>query len=491
MEPKTGVYSPATQARLAALPADVRHVHLIGVGGSAMTALAGMLASRGFRISGSDLEIYEPAASLLARLQVDVRTGFDARNLEPRPDLVVIGNVVTAANPEAAAALERKIPYLSMPEAVRHFLLEGKRVLMVTGTHGKTTSSAILAHVLTEAGRDPAMLIGGMARNLGSNYRLGQGADFVIEGDEYDSAFFDKRPKFLHYNPWGVILTAVEFDHADIYRDLEHVKSAFRCLVEQLDIARRLVVCAEDAGAMAVSENAHAPRLTFGFQRGDFLAVDIRSAGAPARFAITERGQRLEREFELPVGGRMNILNALGAYALLREAGLDADEIRRGLASFSGVARRQELIGEAAGIAVLDDFAHHPTAIRATLDAVAERFPGRRILAAFEPRSNTSRRRVFQEQFALSFDHAARIYLGPVYFKENDPLPATQRLDTQELARAISGRGPAAYACGSDAEILDRMLSEARAGDVAVFMSNGPFGNLKHRFLAALKARTA
>jgi UDP-N-acetylmuramate: L-alanyl-gamma-D-glutamyl-meso-diaminopimelate ligase len=489
MEPNAAAHDLAAQIRLAAMPAAVRHIYLVGIGGSAMTALAGMLTARGFRVSGSDLEVYEPAASLLSRLKVEVRKGFNPHNLQPRPDLAVIGNVVTAANPEAAAVLELKIPYLSMPETVRHFLLGGRRVLMVAGTHGKTTSSAMLAHVLADAGRDPAMLIGGMARDFGSNYRMGQGRDFVIEGDEYDSAFFDKRPKFLHYHPWGAILTVVEFDHADIYRDLEHVESAFRALVAQLDQTRRLVVCADDPRAMMVSEGARALRLTFGLRRGDFLAVDIRAGAPAARFAMVERGRRLEREFELPVGGRMNILNALGAYALLREAGLDVEEIARGLASFSGVARRQELIGEAAGVAVVDDFAHHPTAIRATLDAVAERFAGRRILAAFEPRSNTSRRRVFQDQFALAFDRAARVYLAPVYFKENDPLPAAQRLDTQELARAVSARGPAAYACARDAEVLDRMLGEARSGDVAVFMSNGPFGNLKDRFLAALKAR--
>jgi UDP-N-acetylmuramate: L-alanyl-gamma-D-glutamyl-meso-diaminopimelate ligase len=454
-----------------------------------MTALAGMLSARGFRVSGSDVEVYEPAASLLGKLKVDLRKGFAAGNLDPRPDLVVIGNVVTAANPEAVAVLSSNIPYLSMPEAVRHFLLEGRRVLMVAGTHGKTTSSAMLAHVLTEAGRDPAMLIGGVARNFGSNHRLGGGRDFVIEGDEYDSAFFDKRPKFLHYNPWGVILTAVEFDHADIYRDLQHVESAFRALVTQLDQTRRLVVCAEQPRAMAVSDGDSAPRLTYGFGRADFVAVDIRTDGPVERFAIVEHGRRVDFEFKLSISGRMNILNALGVYALLRESGLGAEEIARGLASFAGVARRQELVGEAGGVTVIDDFAHHPTAVRVTLDALAGRFAGRRLLVAFEPRSNTSRRRVFQEQFARAFDRAAYLYLAPVYFKENDPLPVSERLDTQKLARAVSTRGCIGYACARDEEIIERMLTDARAGDVAVFMSNGPFGNLKERFLSALRAR--
>ncbi len=454
-----------------------------------MAALAGMLAERGFRVTGSDHQIYEPTASLLKRARVAVMSGFRAENLAPAPDLAVVGNVIVRNNPEAEALLATSIPYLSMPEALWHFFLRGKRVLMVTGTHGKTTSTAMIAHVLHAAGRDPSMMVGGVAKDFGSNYRLGNGADFVIEGDEYDTAFFDKGPKFLHYRADAAIITAVEFDHADIYRDLEHVKSSFRALSESMDRSRTIAVCADFPEALDVSANTRAHRLTFGLAAGEFRATDVRVGPGGAQFAIEmERGgRRLANDVLLPVGGRMNVANALGAFVLLTECGLKPEEVAAGLKSFSGVVRRQEVIGEGAGVTIVDDFAHHPTAIRATLEAVAERFPARRILAAFEPRSNTARRNVFQEGFATAFDRAARVYLGPVYFKDNDPIPLEGRLDTRALAHAISSRGPAAKACGSTTQLLESMLEDARAPDVAVFMSNGPFDNLKERFLAALR----
>ncbi len=383
-------------ARLARVPSDVHHVHLIGVAGTAMAALAGMLAERGYRVSGSDNQFYEPTASLLAKLNVERRSGFSAANLAPAPDLAVVGNVVTRDNPEAQALLASGIPYLSMPEALWHFFLRQRRVLMVAGTHGKTTSTAMMAQVLAAAGRDPSMLVGGVAKNFASNYRLGAGGDFVIEGDEYDTAFFDKGPKFLHYRAHGAIITAVEFDHADIYRDLEHVKSSFRALVESMDTARVLAVCADFPHALDVSKGARARVRTFGLRAGDYRAVEIRIGADGAFFTVEHRGERLAPEIFLPIGGRMNVANALGVYVLLSECGFGAQEIARGIASFTGVVRRQEIVGEAAGVTIVDDFAHHPTAIGVTLEAIAERFAGRRILAAFEPRSNTARRNIFQ-----------------------------------------------------------------------------------------------
>jgi UDP-N-acetylmuramate: L-alanyl-gamma-D-glutamyl-meso-diaminopimelate ligase len=477
-------------ARLRRVPAVVRHVHLIGVAGTAMAALAGMLADRGFRVTGSDNQLYEPTASLLRGSRVEVMTDFAPANLTPAPDLAVVGNVITRANPEAQALLASAIPYLSMPESLWHFFLKDRRVLMVAGTHGKTTSTAMMAHVLVEAGREPSLLVGGVAEDFGSNYRLGAGEDFVIEGDEYDTAFFDKGPKFLHYHARGAIITAVEFDHADIYRDLKHVKSSFRALVEQMDASCVLVVCADFSNALDVSAGARAKRLTFGLGAGEFRAADVRVGADGAHFAIErDGGARIADGIHLPIGGRMNVANALGVFVLLREFGVGAEEIARGLKSFRGVVRRQEVVGEAAGVTVVDDFAHHPTAIRVTLDAIAERFAPRRILAAFEPRSNTARRSVFQREFAAAFDRAARVYLAPVYFKENDPIVPAERLDTAALAQAIARRGPAAFACAATDEILARMSADARAGDVAVFMSNGPFDGLKEKFLAALRAR--
>jgi len=484
--------SPDSAARLASVPAAIRHIHLIGVAGTAMAALAGMLAERGFRVTGSDDQLYEPTASILRRSRVEVTLGLGPQNLSPAPDLVVVGNVIPRANPEAQALLAAAIPYLSMPEALWHFFLRERRVLMVAGTHGKTTSTAMMAHVLASAGRDPSMLVGGMSLDFKSNYRLGAGGDFVIEGDEYDTAFFDKGPKFLHYRPHGAIVTSVEFDHADIYRDLDHVKSSFRALADQLDGNRVLAVCADSAAAIETTDATKARRLTFGIGAGgigagDFRATDISVDSGGARFAIARMGSRIVENARLPIGGRMNVANALGVYVLLSAFGVADDEILKGFASFSGVARRQEIVGEADGIAVVDDFAHHPTAIRATLEAIAERFAGRRILAAFEPRSNTSRRKVFQAEFERAFDRAARVYLGPVYFKPNDPIPEGERLQTEALARAIISRGPAAAACESNGQILEQILADSRPGDVALFMSNGPFDNLPRRLVAALR----
>jgi len=454
-----------------------------------MAALAGMLSERGLRVTGSDKELYEPTASLLGRLRVEVMRGFRAENLAPAPDLAVVGNVITRDNPEAQALLQSSIPYLSMPEALWHFFLSGRRVLMVAGTHGKTTSTAMAAEVLAAAGRDPSMLVGGIAKNFGSNYRLGAGGDFVIEGDEYDTAFFDKGPKFLHYRADAAIITAVEFDHADIYRDLEHVKSSFRALADSMDSARVLAVWADFPDALSVCGATRAKMRTFGLHAGEFRPGAITIGPEGARFTVMREGRPVSREIILRTGGRMNVANAIGVFTMLSECGIDADEIARGLESFTGVVRRQEIVGEAAGVTVVDDFAHHPTAIRVTLEAIAERFPGRRILAAFEPRSNTARRNVFQAGFAEAFDRAAKVYLAPVYFKENDPIPEGERLDTRALARDISIRGPKALAAESTGQILDAMLSEARAGDVALFMSNGPFDRLKERFLDALRSR--
>jgi UDP-N-acetylmuramate: L-alanyl-gamma-D-glutamyl-meso-diaminopimelate ligase len=516
-----------------------------------MAALAGMLAARGYGVTGSDNQLYEPTASLLKGLRIDIRNGYDAANLTPAPDLVVVGNVVPRANPEAQALLASSIPYVSMSEALWHLFLRDRRVLMVAGTHGKTTSTAMMAHVLEAAGRDPSMLVGGVARDFGTNYRLGSGRDFVIEGDEYDTAFFDKGPKFLHYHATGAIITAVEFDHADIYRDLDHVKSSFRLLAAQMDEPRKpaaqanpagvlsaqdnetrapglqmdenrapqadarvaqeaetraaaaqedrtrafgaqanearvLVVCADFPHALEVSAASRVRRLTFGLKSGEFRATAIAIGPAGASFSIERDGKRVASDLELPIGGRMNVANALGVWLLLREFGLGDDELACGLKTFAGVKRRQEIVGETRGITVIDDFAHHPTAIGVTLEALAERYAGRRILAAFEPRSNTARRSVFQHGFAAAFDRAARVYLGAVYFKENDPLPPADRLDTDTLASAIAARGPAARSFATTDAILERIVADARPGDIVVCMSNGPFDGLPQRLLTAL-----
>ncbi len=454
-----------------------------------MAALAGMLAQRGLHVTGSDSQVYEPAASILRRSGIQPRTEYSPANLQPVPDLVVVGNVITRSNPEAIAVLARNIPYLSMPEALWHFFLKERRVLMVAGTHGKTTSAAMMARVLEMAGRDPSMVIGGVSQDFDSNYRYGAGGEFVIEGDEYDTAFFDKGPKFLHYRPCAAIITAVEFDHAGIYRDLDHVKASFRALSDQFGSEHIVAVCADSADALEVTNNTRAQRLTFGLDHGEYRAVDIRVGAQGATFSIVRNDRLIASDLRLHVGGRMNVANALGVWVLLMHCGLGEPELARGLAGFSGVVRRQQVVGEVNGILVIDDFAHHPTAIRATLEAVAERYARRRILVAFEPRSNTSRRAVFQDAFAEAFDRAARVYLAPVYFKQNDPIPLEARLDVPKLANSISRRGPVAFACSSVDEIVEQMIADCRAGDVLLCMSNGPFDDLPRRLLKELYRR--
>ena len=480
-----------SETRLARIPANLRHLHLIGVAGTAMAALAGMLVERGFQVSGSDNQFYEPTASLLRASRVELKAGFRGANLAPAPDLVVVGNVIQRVNPEAQALLASTVPYLSMPEALWHFFLKDKKVLMVAGTHGKTTSTAMMAHVLASAGRDPSMLVGGVALDFDSNYRLGGGRYFVIEGDEYDTAFFDKGPKFLHYRAAGTIVTAVEFDHADIYRDLDHVKASFRALAKQADQHRTFAVCADFPHALDAVKESGAHSITFGLSAGQLRATEIRVGADGAHFDVVRQGKTVARAMHLPIGGRMNVANALGVFVLLRETGLSVEEIARGLTSFKSVARRQQVLGEAAGVTVVDDFAHHPTAIRVTLQALGERFAGRRLLAAFEPRSNTARRNVFQREFGEAFAGASRVYLGPVYFKDSDPIPPNERLDTTALVAAIAAHGATTFACASNEEILRRMLADCAAGDVAIFMSNGPFDGLKNRFLEALRGRGA
>jgi len=471
-----------------------KQVHLIGICGSAMASLAGMLQTKGFRVTGSDAAAYPPMSDLLDSLGIPIAEPYAEDNVPPKTDLVIVGNAISRGNVELEYVLDQRIPFVSLAETIQHEFLRGRESLVVAGTHGKTTTTSMLAWIYEVASHAqpevaPSFLIGGIAENFGASFRVRDSKPFILEGDEYDTAFFDKGPKFLHYGARGAIITAVEFDHADIYRDLDHVKSSFRALVGQMDSSRVLAVCADFPHALEVSAGARARRLTYVLREGEYRATEITVGADGARFSVTRDGDRIHESIHLPIGGRMNVANALGVYVLLSAFGVSGDEIAAGLRTFKGVVRRQQVIGDASGITVVDDFAHHPTAIGVTLEAIAERFPGRRILAAFEPRSNTARRNVFQDAFAAAFDKASRVYLGPVYFKENDQIAPTERLETAALANAISARGPDTTACASNDEILERMLADARAGDVALFMSNGPFDGLKERFLAALRAR--
>jgi UDP-N-acetylmuramate: L-alanyl-gamma-D-glutamyl-meso-diaminopimelate ligase len=451
-------------------------VHLIAACGVGMSALAALLKEAGHEVTGSDQGVYPPASTLLERLGVVVTEGFDPARLDGA-DLVVCGNAVRATNVEAAAARERGLKTTSFPQALEELFLVERRPLVVAGTHGKTTSSSMLAWVLRQNGKAPGYLIGGAPPDLGSNATLGGGPWFVVEGDEYDSAYFDKEAKFLHYRPWAVLLNAIEFDHADIYRDLEHVKSAFRKLLALLAPAAPLVACGDFPEVLDVVGATAARRMLFGVGEANTWRVTDLTDDGHARFTVRESG-RAVADVRLRMAGAINARNALGVMLIARECGVAFADAAAALAEFRGVARRQEVVGEARGVTVIDDFAHHPTAVGETLAALRLRYPGRRLRAVFEPRSNTSRRRVFQREFADALARADEAVLAAVFTKPGDPIPPDERLDPAEIVADVAARGTPARLVDGVPAIRDYLLATSAAGDVVVIMSNGAFGGL-------------
>jgi UDP-N-acetylmuramate: L-alanyl-gamma-D-glutamyl-meso-diaminopimelate ligase len=462
-----------------------RRIHLIAICGVAMSALAGMLKQRGYEVSGSDENIYPPMSTLLERLGIAIRPGFRAEHLADRPDLVIVGNKVSRTNPEVEALLTSGLPYVSFPQALAELFIADRQSVVVAGTHGKTTSTALLAWVLERAGRDPSVLVGGEALDFGGNCKLGNGEFFVVEGDEYDTAFFDKGPKFLHYRPRALLLTAVEFDHADIYRDLEHVKDAFRRLIAIVPPAAPLVVAADFPHALDVAA-ARADLLTFGLAPdAAWQATNVRDDGAATVFDVVHRGV-VQCTIRIRQPGAINARNALGVFVMARALGLSAEEILPGLASFRGVARRQELVGEFRGIAVVDDFAHHPTAVAGAISALRLRYPHHRLWAVFEPRSNTSRRKVFQREYVDAFRAADEVIVGGVFHKSTDPVDASELFSPEELVADLKSRGRHARAITDVEAIAATVVAEAHRGDVILLMSNGSFGGLRDKLQAAL-----
>jgi UDP-N-acetylmuramate: L-alanyl-gamma-D-glutamyl-meso-diaminopimelate ligase len=460
-------------------------IHFIGICGTAMATLAAMLQARGHAVQGSDRGIYPPMSDFLRREGIRVFDGYRPEQITPEIDVVVVGNAISRGNPELEYVLDRKIRFVSLPEALRDRFLWQARSVVIAGTHGKTTTTALTGWLLTSAGRDPSVLIGGIARNLGSSYRLGAGRHFVLEGDEYDSAFFDKTAKFLKYLPDVAVVANLEYDHADIYPDMDALRLAFRRFMQLVPRGGRLLVGADSDEAMAVSRDAPAPVETFGLAAtADWRATSIASAGGTLRFEVAHRGEPLG-PFELPLVGTHNVKNALAALAIARGEGVSLEEIRTGLAGFLGVSRRMELRGIARGVSVYDDFAHHPTAIRETLQAVRAAFPDRRIWGVFEPRSATSCRRVFQDDFARAFAEsgADQIVLAAVF---RSALPDHERLSAEDLVRDVTRAGRRARYIPSVSDIVATIAREAEDGDLVVIMSNGGFEGIHEKLLAAL-----
>ena len=460
-------------------------VHFIGLCGTAMATLAAMLKDRGFTVRGSDQHVYPPMSDFLAARQILCQDGFDPGHITNDVDLVVIGNAVSRGNPEVEAVLDRKIRYRSLPEMIRETFLWDRRSIVVAGTHGKTTSAALVSWLLADGGRDPSFLVGGVTANFGSSYRLGQGREFVIEGDEYDSAFFDKTAKFLKYLPDVAVVGNLEFDHADIYADFEAIQSAVRRLVGLLPRRGLLVLGADSLGAFELRAGAPCRVTSFGLaETAEWRATAVEPAPNGTAFTVEHRGEPVA-DVRVPLLGEFNVRNVLAAFAVAFEVGLAPNTIAASVARFAGVRRRLEIRGQKRGVTVYDDFAHHPTAVRETLAGLRASNPSQRIWAVFEPRSATACRRVFQEDFGGAFSQANEVIIGRVY---RSSLPDAERLSETELVAAIGAAGVHARHLTEVGDIVQTIAHEAREGDLVVVMSNGAFGGIHDRLLEALAA---
>ncbi|HVJ27793.1 MAG TPA: UDP-N-acetylmuramate:L-alanyl-gamma-D-glutamyl-meso-diaminopimelate ligase [Vicinamibacterales bacterium] len=465
----------------------MQRIHLIGICGTAMGTLAAMLKARGHDVRGSDQHVYPPMSDFLRQQGITLLEGYRPENIASELDLVVVGNAISRGNVELEEVLDRKIRYCSLPEAVRDQFLWAARSVVVAGTHGKTTTTSLTGWLLTHGGADPSVLVGGIAENFDGSYRLGGGREFVIEGDEYDSAFFDKTAKFLKYLPDIAVVNNIEFDHADIYPDLDAIRLAFRRFVNLIPRRGLLLLGADNADALALAKYAHCRVETFGLNDGaTWQAHDLRVSAESTAFSVRRDGVPTGA-FEVPMLGAYNVRNALAAIAVGAAVGLDTDTMAEGLRKFRGVRRRMQHRGTESGVMVYDDFAHHPTAIEETLVGVRSAHPHRRIWAIFEPRSATSCRRIFQSDFARALGHADRVILPAVF---RSTLPEDERLSTEGVITDLANAGVDARYIPHTDEIVRTVSREAKDGDLVIVMSNGGFDNIHQKLLDALAART-
>lgn len=471
---------------------EKKHIHLIGICGTAMASLAGMLKLRGHRITGSDAASYPPMSDMLRSLGIPVAEPYRAENLQPRPDLIIVGNAISRGNVELEIALDHRIPFASLAETVRQEFLPGKESLVIAGTHGKTTTSSMLAWIYEVASRThadlaPSFLIGGMVENFSSSFQWRQGRPLILEGDEYDTAFFDKGPKFMHYFPDALILTHVEFDHADIYRDLGEVKTAFKRLVNLVPQRGRIVAF---DGAPNIDEcvaAAFCPVERYGFDAAShWRLTGLSQAAGQSRWRVSRAGQKW-LELVMPLAGEHNALNATAAAALAAGQGIEEDAISEALATFRGVKRRLEVRAVTNGVTVIEDFAHHPTAIRETLKALRAAYPQHRLWAVLEPRSNTLRRSIFERDLAESLHAADKVVLAGVYHQEK--IPEAERMHPKHVVDALRASGRDAELYETADEIVSAIAPRLEKGDVVAILSNGGFGGIYEKLPAAL-ART-
>ncbi|MSU32981.1 MAG: UDP-N-acetylmuramate:L-alanyl-gamma-D-glutamyl-meso-diaminopimelate ligase [Pedosphaera sp.] len=459
---------------------QIQSVHFIGIGGSAMASAAVAMQERGFEVTGSDQDvIYPPMSTFLADRSIRVIAGYSESNLSHKPDLVVVGNAISRGNPEVEAVLDRKLRYCSLPELLKDVFIRGKRSLVVSGTHGKTTTASLLTWVFETAGLNPSFLIGGISANLGQGARFTDSDWFIIEGDEYDTAFFDKRSKFVHYLPEVLVVNNLEFDHADIFPSLVDIQLSFRRLINLIPRSGLLLANGDEPALAPLLDVRHCPVKRFGLGEVN----EIRASGLILRETVSEFELGGTR-FRLPLIGEFNVRNALAVVACARHCGLADSVIQKAFDTFLSVKRRMEVRGEVRGITVIDDFGHHPTAIRETLRALRVKFPGRRIWAVFEPRSNTTRRNVFQEELVDALERADRVVVAEVARLEQ--LPAGDWLNPDKLMQDLRLTGKPASYLPTVESIIEHIVADAIPGDVVCVFSNGGFGDIHRRLLQKL-----
>lgn len=459
----------------------LRKVHFTGICGTAMGSLAAALRDRGVAVTGSDESVYPPMSDFLRGKGIEIAAGYRPENIPDDADFVVIGNAMKRGNPEVEAVLDRKLLYYSLPEALKMFFLRGKHNLVVSGTHGKTTTTSLLAWIFESAGLSPSWLIGGIPGNLGQGCRLGDSKYFILEGDEYDTAFFDKRSKFIHYLPELLVVNNIEFDHADIFRDLEDVMTSFRRLLQVVPSGGMVLLNGDDTNCRALAETCPAPLLEVGFSPNAGNRIrDVRYGRDSSAFTL------FGQEFEIPMIGEFNVRNAAMAVSAAHFYNVPWDAVRTALAAFSGIRRRQEVKGEAGGVTVIDDFGHHPTAIAQTLQGLRFKYPKGKIWAVFEPRSNTTRRAVFQDVLPRAFDGADGVVLAKV--ARIDQLPENERLNPQKVVDDLRAAGKQAFYDGDTDSIVGRIGQLAAPGDTVVVFSNGAFDDIHGKLLARLGA---
>ncbi|MBJ7395146.1 MAG: UDP-N-acetylmuramate:L-alanyl-gamma-D-glutamyl-meso-diaminopimelate ligase [Akkermansiaceae bacterium] len=453
--------------------------HFTGICGTAMGAVAAAMKQRGFTVTGSDSAVYPPMSDFLRDQGITLTEGYHAENIPADTDVVIIGNAISRGNPEAEAALNRKLLYHSLPEVMKEFFLHGKRNFVISGTHGKTTTSSMLAWIFVNSGRDPGYMIGGLPKNLGCGARFTDSEFNVLEGDEYDTAFFDKRSKFLHYLPECVVINNVEFDHADIYNNIDEIKLTFRRLLNIVPSGGCAYINGDEPNCLDVASKAPCPIVTVGF--ADHCSLRIENVDYDThRSSFTLGGI----PYSTPMAGEFNVRNAAMAAASAAFAGLSPEEIRAGLESFDGVARRQELFGEANGVKVIDDFAHHPTAIRLAVQSLRQRHPDSRLWVLFEPRSNTTRRAIFQSELAESLAAADFAIIAGI--PDLHKMPENDRLDPEKLSIDIAQLGGHGWYLADIESIIAKVKENAKSGDVIAVLSNGGFGGIHAKLLAAL-----